>query len=164
MIVHKIPHKARYIPTQNTFSALFLGVYNFGIAANTRQTVFPILANTIYFLDNFSLGGNIAKEDFLSSINTLPLMTLSLKSCPLNGIYEKPIPLTHFYENKEATAFVQSKQSNDELQVSLSGILNQTAPLVGVSPVVLTVTFSVYAMDDRNYNAQFLDSLKGGLL
>jgi len=161
MIVPKISHKARFISTQNTFSALFLaGGYDFSVPANTRQSVIPILPNTLYFLDNFSLGGNIAKEDFLSAINTVPLMILSLKG-DKQAIYERPIPLTSFYDNKECTAYCKSKQSNDELQISLSGILNQTAALVGVSPVILTVTFSVYAMDDKTYNAEFIDVLKG---
>jgi len=156
-IFHKIPIKARIIPTENTFSAPFTGVYDFSlVAGNTRQTVFKLDANAVYFLDNFSVAGNIASEDFLSAISTVPTMTLSRKN-DKQLIYTRSFPISQFFQNKESTCFVESNKGDDELQISLSGILAQVPNLVGVDPIKLTVSFSCFAMDEREYNQTYRD-------
>lgn len=163
-IFHKIPTKARIIPTENTFSASFLGTYDFGVAANVRQTVFTLDANSVYFLDNFSVGGNISSEDFLSAISTIPIMTLSRKNDTSGStIYTRSFPITQFYQNKDCTCFVFSNKGSDELVISLSGVLNQISNLIGVDPVKLTISFSCFAMDDRTYNAEFRDQLPNAI-
>ena len=156
MIIHKIPFKSRIIPSENTFSAPFTGIYDFGIVANVKQTVFKLDANSVYFLDNFSVAGNIASEDFLSSISTVPVMTLSRRN-DKQLIYTRSFPISQFFQNKECTCFVVSNKGDDELQITLEGILSQVPNLVGVDPVKLTVSFSCFAMDEREYNTSFRD-------
>lgn len=159
MILHKIPYKARIIPTENNFTANFTGVYDFSlVAGNSRQTVFNFEQNTIYFLDNFSVAGNITSEDFLSSISTVPVLTLSKTSDrPGSTIYTRSFPISQFFQAKECTCFVESNKGNDALVVSLDGILSQVPNLVGVDPVKLTVSFSVFAMDEKEYNQSYRD-------
>jgi len=156
-IVQNIPFKARLIPTENTFSAPFTGLYDFGIPANDRQTVFPLQANTVYYLDNFSIGGNIAREDYLSAISTMPVMTLYRKQ-DKSGVYTRSIPIAQFFENKPCTVYVESNKAADELQLSMTGILSQVANLVGIDPVKITVSFSAFAIDERDYNTSFRNS------
>ena len=150
--------KARVLPTENSFSAAFAGTYDFAVAANTGQTVFKMQANSVYYLDNFTVGGNIAREDFLSAISTTPVITLSRKR---DGqlIYIRSIPITQFYENKECTCFVDSQKGDDQLLISMAGILKQTANLVGVSPILLTVSFAAFVIDDTEFNAMYRDRL-----
>ena len=155
-IVQNIPFKARLIPTENTFSAPFTGQYDFGIDANQNQTVFPLQANTVYYIDNFSVGGNISREDYLSAISTVPNITLSRKQ-DKSGVYTRSIPLAQFFENKPSTVYVESNKSDDELRISLSGILLQTANLVGVDPVKITISFCAFAIDERDYNITYRD-------
>lgn len=161
MITHKIPFKSRIIPTENTFTANFTGVYDFSLlAGNTRQTVLIFDPNTVYFLDNFSIAGNISSEDFLSSISTVPTLTLSKAGDKAGStIYTRSFPISQFFHNKECTCFVDSNRGNDSLLVSLNGILAQTAGLVGIDPVKLTVSFSVFAMDEKEYNQTYRDRL-----
>jgi hypothetical protein len=163
MITHKIPFKSRIIPTENNFTAPFTGVYNFGlVAGNSRQTVFNFEPNTVYFLDNFSIAGNISSEDFLSAISTVPTLTLSKTSDrPGSTIYTRSFPISQFFQGKECTCFVESNRGNDSLVVSLDGILAQVPNLVGVSPVKLTVSFSVFAMDEKEYNITYRDRYYG---
>jgi hypothetical protein len=156
MIIHKIPFKSRIIPTENTFSAAFTGVYDFGAAANVKQTVFKLDRNSVYFLDNFSVAGNIASEDFLSSISTVPVMTLSRRNDG-QGIYTRSFPVSQFFQNKECTCFVDSNKGDDELQITLSGILAQVPNIVGVDPVKITISFSCFAMDEVEYNSTYRD-------
>lgn len=154
-----ITSKARIIPTQNNFSAAYtLGVYDFGTVGNTAQVVFTLDANSVYYLDRFSVAGNIASEDFLSCISVTPLLTLGRKN-DNQLIYTRSFPITQFYENKDCSCFVESNKGNDALVVSLTGVLNQNSNLVGVDPVILTLSFSCYAIDDRDYNRVFRDSL-----
>jgi hypothetical protein len=155
-IVHKIPEKARFIPTENTFSAPFSGTYDFATAGNTNQLVLALDANTVYYIDNFSVGGNIAREDYLSAISVVPAIVLSRK-LDKSSVYLKPIPLAQFYENKPCTCFVESNKKGDELQISSTGLLVQVANIIGVDPVKITVSFSIYAMDSSEYNKKFRD-------
>jgi hypothetical protein len=157
MILHNIPFKSRVIPTENTFSAPFIGSYDFGaVAGNQRQTVFKLDANSVYFLDNFSVAGNIASEAFLSSIIDIPAMTLSRKN-DRQLIYTRSFPISQFYQNKECTCFVDSNKGDDELQISFSGILAQVSDTVGVDPLKITISFSCFAMDGNDYNAAYRD-------
>jgi hypothetical protein len=160
-INHPIPTKAKFAPTANVFQAQFSGVYDFNIAVNQKQTLFKLIPNTIFYLDNFSFAGNIAAEEYLTSLDldNLPYFTLSKKS-DRQSIYDKPIFLPSFVETKDAAAFISSNQLNDEAQITLSAKLNQIATTVGLSPMILTVSFNAFFMDDNEYAKAFMDSLK----
>jgi hypothetical protein len=79
-----LPKSSRYIPTNNTFSAIFgtptPGVYDFGSAGNANQAVFTLQPNTVYLVDYFAISGNISSEVFLSIINTQPMLEFHKKS------------------------------------------------------------------------------------
>lgn len=160
-IRYPIPHKAIFTPTVNIFSAAFTGIYDFNTAANTAQTLFKLIPNTIYFIDNFSFAGNIPKEDFLSAIDltNIPAITIT-KKLDRQPVYATPIILTQFYEDKTASAFVKSHQENDEAQITLSARLFQTANMIGIDPVKLSISFNVFYVDDNEFNRAFADSLK----
>lgn len=161
MVVHKLSTKARLIPSLNLFSAPFTGVYDFGIAANVKQTVFQMDANVVYFLNSFSIGGNIASEDFLSAIATVPTLTLSRKNDG-QQVYTRSFPIGQFTAEKDCTCFVESNKGGDELQATFAGVLNQTPNLLGVNPIIITLSFTCFALDDREYNTLFRDRLPGG--
>lgn len=144
--------------TQNIFSAAFTGVYDFGIAANVKQTVLEMSPGITYFVDNFSFAGNISQEDFLSAVSTTPYMIMSRKNDG-DRIFTKTLPLNQFASQKPATVFISSNKKNDYLLLTLSGLLNQTANLVGVDPVVFTVSFSVYAIDNNDFNRELQNTL-----
>lgn len=159
-IIHPIPKSAKFSPTANVFSAPFsLGIYDFTTAANV-QRLFKMIPNTVYFLDNFSFAGNLSKEDFLAAIDLtlLPTITITKKS-DKTTLYDKPIILSQFYEDKPATAFLKSQQANDEAIITLSARLFQIAPLIGLNPMLLTVSFNCFYMDDNEYNKNFADSM-----
>lgn len=158
MIQHLLPHKARYIPSQNTFSAAFTGLYDFNIAANVNQTVIKMAPGLTYFIDNYAFAGNITQEDFLSAINTVPAMKLSRKN-DRDNVYTGTIPLNQFASEKPATVFVASNKGNDELLITFTGVLNQIANLVGISPVNFTVSLAIYAIDNNDFNRELASDL-----
>lgn len=160
MITFPIPTKARFIPSENIFSAPFSGLYNFGIAANAGKTVIELQANTVYYLDNFTVSGNVASEDFLACISTTPTLRLYRTFDPPGStLYARTIPISQFYQNKECTCFVTSQKGGESLLATFQGILNQNSSLVGIDPLIITISFSIYAMDDNEYNRQFRDTL-----
>lgn len=160
MIQFPIPHKARFIPCVKSFSAPFTGVYDFGIAANADLTLLPLQANIVYLISTYSVGGNIGSEDYLSAINTLPKFLFKRRN-DNQAIKTDSISVVQFEQNKEAMIFSDSKQADDEVRISLTGILNQTASLIGISPVIISISFSIFAIEDRDYAIAFQDKLSG---
>lgn len=159
MIIRNIPEKAKFRPTANVFSAAFAGVYDFNIAGNQKQKLFDLVPNTVYLLNEFSFAGNIGAEEYLSSLDLLNLPYISIsKKHDQQKVYDTPIFLPSFLETREAAAFLKSNQQNDEAQISIAGILKQISTTVGLSPMILTVSFSVYYMDENEYNRAFADS------
>lgn len=156
MILKNIPKSAKYKPTANVFSAAFTGVYDFNVAGNTKQTLFKMQENAVYLLNEFTFAGNIGAEEYLSSLlpASLPYLTISKKH-DRQAAYDTPIFLPSFVETKEAACFIRSNQKNDEAQISLTGILQQISTTVGLSPMILTISFSVFQMDENAFNAIF---------
>ena len=158
MIQHLLPHQARFIASQNTFSAPFTGIYDFSIPANDKQLVIEMSPGITYFIDNFSFAGNITQEDFLSAVSIVPALVMSRRN-DKDHIFTKSIPLNQFAPDKPATVFVSSTKKNDALLLTLTGKLNQVANIIGVSPVNLTISFSIYAIDNNEYNRALSDRL-----
>lgn len=159
-IQYPIPHKAVFHTTSNVFSAAFTGIYDFNTAGNTAQTLLKLIPNTIYLIDNFNFAGNVSKEDYLSAIDLNNIPTLTIKKKNDKGIvYDKPIILTQFYEDKTASAFIKSQQDGDEAQITFSAKFFQTANLIGLNPFMLTISFNIFYIDDNTYNKTFADSL-----
>jgi len=89
MITYTLPKRIRYVPASAIFPATFnapvLGKYNFnGI---TGVFISKLNAHTVYMIDSMTIGGNIAGEDFLSAIETLPLFNLKKTSFRTTPIY-----------------------------------------------------------------------------
>jgi hypothetical protein len=158
MVIHKIPHTARFLPTTTGFTAGFntptLGKYNFGVPGNVGRVIIPLDVNTTYFLDNMQIGGDIPQEEFLAAINTTPQITFK-KVINNEIIYTTKIPLVLYSQEKPLTCFFRTDKGNDALIVDLEGILNQTFFLLGRSSVTLSMTLAIYAMDERDYNENF---------
>jgi hypothetical protein len=160
MIQFPVPHKSRFLPIARSFSAPFTGIYDFGIAANTDAKLLDLQANTVFIISSYSIGGNIASEDYLSAINTLPQFVLKRRNDG-QQIHTGTVPVVQFEQNKEAMIFFESKQGDDELRITFAGILNQTGDLVGVDPVIINLSFSIFAIEDNEYAKKFFDKDSG---
>jgi hypothetical protein len=158
-IVQKIPHEARFIPTNNTFAAAFgtptVGYYDFGIAANSGQNVIALQPSTYYYVDYFQIAGNIPSETFLSVISTQPVLEFKRR---LDGhiMFTAGIPISAFSAQIYISAFFYSQKKDDYLTATFSGILAQNFDLVGVSPININMKLAVYAMDEKIYGKEFL--------
>jgi len=158
MIQHLLPPKARYIASQNVFYAPFTGQYDFNIAANKNQVVIKTVPGVMYFIDNYAFAGNITQEDFLTAVLVTPTMKLTRLN-DQDNIFNQTIPLNQYAADKPATVFIGSNKGNDSLLLTFNGVLSQTAALVGVDPVIFTLSLAIYAIDDNQYNKEFMDRL-----
>jgi len=161
-VFFQIPVTARPIQTGNIFSATFntptLGKYDFGIAGNQNQNVIPIQRNSIYLIERLTIAGTIDNATYLTSISTTPLLRLG-KSLTGENVYARPFPIVTFLENQEFAAWVWTDKDNDFLTMSLSGILDQVLATVGVLTLKLSVSLSVYAIEDNAYAKAVRDRL-----
>ncbi len=159
-IVYQIPQQSRYIPTSTVFSAGFNlitpGKYDFSGVANQNVNVLQLNQNVVYLIERLSIGGNIAETEFLSAINTFPLLTIK-KSISKEIVYQKPFPVVNYADGIECAAWVHSDRQNDFLTFSMSGLFNQTPAMIGLATLKIQVTASIYAVDSSYYNAAYRD-------
>jgi len=146
-IIQPISHKAKFIPTDSKFTAAFnsplIGGYDFNIPANQGVQVLKLVPTAIYYIDKLSIGANIDREDFLGAIQTVPLLTFKFM-LGNEIVYSQSLPIVQLYEQKEATVFFKTQKEGNWLTLSMTGQLIQTANLVGIDPIVLDVSLSIY--------------------
>lgn len=157
-----IPHTARYIPTTNIFTAAFnvptAGKYDFDVDANKNQIVEEIKPGSTYLIDRISIGGDINEGTFLDAIEVLPELTLRLSKTK-EIVYKKPQPIVQYIDDQDIVAWVKTNKSDDFLTLDLTGVLDQTAELIGTSDVKLFVSLSMYAIESKVFEYWFRDTL-----
>jgi len=147
-VIERISVKALPIETNNRFAATFnaptLGQYDFGVAANTRQVVItPLNPNYVYMIDRVSFSASIDEGVYLRSINTLPQFRLFLTQTQW-GVYPRPLPAVNYKDNLEWRFWFWTEKSGENLEVTLTGALNQVAETVGVPTIYANLSFVVY--------------------
>ena len=159
MISELLPKKKRYITTSNIFNANFntavgnglYGRYNFLTDINATQDVLKYKAGTVYLLERVSVGGNLPEEIFFDSIESTPILTLKNK-IGNEVIFEKPILVSGYKKNEDITTYLVNQKDGDILTCNCSGILKQVTDTVGVPVIRLFVQFSIFALDQNDFN------------
>lgn len=155
MITFPVPHTARYFNTNNTFTGTFnvptVNKYDFSVAANQKIDCFEFQKNVQYLIERISIGGNIGESDFNDSIDTVPELTFKTKQSGF-VVYEKPFYISNYFRNQDISNFVSSDVSNDYLTLSLSGILSQIPATIGKGTIKISVSLSVFAIDNNVFN------------
>lgn len=166
-ISYQIPQEARFISYSTVFTAPFNvtipGKYDFtGTTTNQNVVLFAFQPNTVYLIERMSSGGNITEAQFLESISTFPQLYIKKK---LQGkvVYEKPIPITNFFDGQEAAAYVLSDKSGDQLLLTFQGVLNQLPSMIGIATVKIQISMNVFAIDSNYWNGAFRDIQAGSI-
>lgn len=167
-IVYQIPHTARYIPAALTFKADFdatTGVYNFDNLNNRNVLIEEMDLNTIYIIDRISIGGDIPGEVYTDSINTLPSLnferSMNLQSNNKNNlqVYQRPITIPTFADDRSIIAWVHSDKKGDNLIANFKGILNQVSQTVGNQEIRIFCALDLYAIDATIFGNRYRDIL-----
>lgn len=162
-ISYQIPHTSRYIPTTNTFIATFnnptLGKYDFTGGAVQNQTVIQLFRDTIYLIERISVGGDLSEQVYRESIfSTVPILTLRRKQGN-QIVYKNPMPIPNFIDDQDITAWIISDKQDDELLLSLDGVLTQVAETVGRDTLKLFISYSIYAIESSDFARAFRGDL-----
>lgn len=161
-IIKTLPKDARFIQTANIFEATFnnptAGRYDFDIIANQRQKVMPINRAAIYFIDRLNFSATIPESDYLLAIDTLPVIQLfyGLSGDP---VYSKPLPLVQYIDNQETNTYFSTLNRQDEeddfITVSMRGVLEQPASLVGVQTIRAQLSLNVYEVTNQQWIKEY---------
>lgn len=164
-ISFQIPQTARFIQTNNKFTAVFNtawapGQYTFDqIESNEEQSVLKLLRGTIYLIERVSVGGDIGEEVYRSSIITSPAMANLRRERGKQIVYQQPMPLPNYIDDQDITAWVKSDKDTDVLILTLNGTFNQVAAMVGLATFSIFISYSIYAIESTDFSINFRGDL-----
>lgn len=162
-IVHKISHKARFFPTGNIFTASFNspepGKYSFNASGNYNQKCFEMQKNSAYLIERINIGGNVSEEIYNNSMEITPVLTLKTSKSGVH-ILEKPFPIVNYIDNQDISTFLYSDLEGDTVTLTMNGTLKQIPDTIGEVRIILTVSFSIFAMDSTTYFRYFRDAME----
>lgn len=151
-LVFQIPPDSTFYPCEVNLVANFnvptAGKYDFVIAANTNVLVLPRLKqNYVYLIERLSIGGNVSENIFLNAIENNPVFRLKrLKGGESSqNIFPRGYAVINYMDNQDQVTWFESDKKNDEILLTVnSGLLNQTADLVGVTQIKLNLQYIIY--------------------
>jgi len=156
MITYQLPRRIRYIPASAIFTATYnaptVGKYDF--AGQQKTFILKLLPHTVYLIDSISIGGTVSAEDYLAALDVVPVFTLR-KSLDEEAIFDVPFPIQGFSTDRQIVHFFKTGQNNCGLIASITGTLNQTAPLIGISTISLSINFSIHAIDESSFEKTY---------
>lgn len=161
-----IPPRSKYIPTANVFEATFntptISKYDFNVAGNTKQHIIDLQPNALYLLDRISTSANISEQDFTASLNVNPTFDL-FRKIKSQREHPKPIPVINFTDNQDLIIWSYTQKKNDSLVADFRGVLDQIPALVGVTSIKITVSLSIYEIENTEYIKQFLGDVSANM-
>ena len=171
MIFDIIPKNSKPFTTSNIFSGTFnvptLGKYDFtGTIGNQAQHAFEMVNTSIYYIASVSFSATIPEGDFLSAIDktskeTFPAWRLKFAS-DRTIVHPRSFPVVQYFDDTFFETFVYSQQANDFIDIDFTGVLNQTASLVGVIEIKAQVSLILYEIIDQNFVKSYRDRSKPG--
>lgn len=160
MITYPLPRKIRYVPASAIYTAAFnaptVGKYDF--AGQSKIFINTLLPNTVYLIDSFSIAGTIASEDFLASINTVPLLNLR-KTLDNENIFDVPLQIQNYATDRQIVHFFKTGLNNCGLCASLSGLLDQIPATLGLASITISINFSIHAVDASDFEKLYRKEL-----
>lgn len=179
-IQYQIPKDSHYLTTANIFTATFNiptpGVYDFNAAGNIGQVVYLMQTDKVLLIERISIAGDITEDQYLEAINVFPQMTLR-KSKTNEAVYIQSLPVLQYSDNTEIVAWSDSTKGglqnrskmnspvvvgvDENLIMDFTGVLNQTAALVGKNTIRIAINLSIYVISSTLFYQRFKDKLSG---
>jgi len=166
-VIKEVPKDSRIIQSVNLFTATFnvptVGAYDFGVLANVGQTVIKLRPQSIYLLEKMSFSANIDEGDFLEAVTTTPQFLLR-RLIDGQTVFYKPIPIVSYIDGEDQISYTWSKERTgtpgqqdnpDELIIDFTGVIDQTAALVGRVTIRAQVTFKFYEVTNSAWVKRF---------
>lgn len=163
-INYQIPTQSRYIPTSTIFQAVFNAItparYDFtNTPGNQNVNVLLLQPGTVYLIERMNAGGNLSEEQFLESIDSFPELAIRRSASRGEGVYNRSIPITNYFDGMECAAWVFTDKKDDWLTLSFSGLLRQLPSMVGILTAKIQISLSIFAIESAYFNGSFRDGL-----
>lgn len=125
----------------------------------SRVNVTELDLNSIYLISGFSFSTSIAESLYLTAIDPTKQLKIQLFTKKNLNVFKYPIPLLKYHENSELNAYVRTSNSTDFLQISGNGEFYQVADLIGITNIVLSISFFLYQIDSNEFNKYYNEDL-----
>lgn len=147
------------------FSAPFLaGQYDFGQAANQGVKLMALQPNTLYLLAAISFFANVGESDWLESMDTqanFPNFRLHKEFDSSDSIYPEPVQCVNYMDDVDQLVYFRTLRESDNLLISFNGIINQVAGMVGITPMLAEINFTMYQVTDQRFIRHYLNPEEG---
>jgi hypothetical protein len=158
-IINRTDFRALPIQTVNTFAANFNnppGAYSFGVlAANTGALVMPLDPNYVYLIDSCSFSCTVEEGEYLLGTTAIPQARLRFTLG--TRAYPKPIPCVNYADGLAFAYWFYTKKTGDNLLVDMTGIITQTAAMVGIPTITAQLSLVIYQISNR----KIVDTIMG---
>lgn len=151
------------IESYNQFTANFnnpLGQYGFTqVAANANQLVINTNPNFIYLIDRVSFSASIDEGVYLQALGAgsiQPTLRFRFLKASQTSLYPYALPAINYKDGLEFAFFFYSPKRGDQLLISMAGVLNQVAAMVGVGEIIAQASFVIY----QENNAEKINKMK----
>lgn len=134
---------------------LATGFYTWADAPGTLTPNRPVRPNVLYFFRSISMSADIAELDFTASIVTTPAFNTHLKSDANAPLFREPVLMNKFYNQFSYRLWWASQQDNDQLLGTWTGVLAQTAGLIGKQSITLKAIITAQEVSDEYFVNQF---------
>lgn len=156
MITYQLPRRIRFQPASGIATAIFnvptIGKYDF--ASQVIALTGDLVPNSIYLIDSYSIAGNVAGEDFLSSIDVIPEITLQ-QTLNRQNLFDRPIQIHSYFTDRQIVHFFKTDQSKTGLSAKITGRLNQIPAFIGLASISLSINFSLHAIDEKAFEKDY---------
>lgn len=155
----QLSNKAKYTPIKAIataeYKAIGTGIYEY--VFNVQSPIFELKKNTVYILERMSVAGDIDEQLFLSSV-TDPIEIDFRYSNSKNMVYNHPIPILKYSDDKNIRSYIQTATDTD-LIFKARGRCKQIEEFIGKESIKLFFSFELFAIDSSEYNKNYMQAL-----
>jgi hypothetical protein len=162
--------------TYRVTAPLALGQYDFGgVTTPVRRTPFlperPLLPNTLYLFDSMSFAMDIDQNDYQAAIDVMPSFAAYNQADAGALALREAVSLDKYFENYRYRLTLLGSLSTqgganadgrfNKLYGSVSGIVTQTANLIGKASLTAIIKFTAMEVTDKAFVRAFTEMGRG---
>ena len=170
-LVISIPPYTQFLQPAKRFTATFgtptLNKYNFDVAANQNQPFLKVKKQMLYLFDAYSFSAGMDEGVFLNAVDDdsdgKPSTKFSIRIPSQSNklLYRGKIPVINYIDASNVLFYAYAEQ-DDELTISMEGVLSQPTPLIGEATIKAQLTCNVYEIRNVDWIDNFLKKTKDG--
>lgn len=156
------------IPFQKSPLVFFTGEFSAPLVAGqyewaaTLQDFFPqttLTNQALYFFWDLDFTCDVGETDFQGAIVDTPLVSVYLSAKPNEPLFRQPFRCPKYYAAKPVQQGNQIQQTPNRLQFGVTGVLNQTAALLGKTAIKAIIQMTAYEITEPDYKRMFKDGV-----